>query len=266
MISLLRKIRKKLLNEGNFQRYLIYAVGEILLVVIGILIALQINTWKEEKGNRKLEARFFQEISIDLQKDSIHLEFLVKYYKNRVDQIEWLLTAVRNPELPVDDTETGRHLEPLYYGTPPIHFATTYESAKSSGHFNLFQDNEKIKELTQYYTEINLLDDILTATQGIIYSQLEPIMSDYSLGYMSETSGRNVVAAVDVSELYDFVDKIKDNRQKGVSVTRVFSNPKFESYLIGDMGRAFHALAIIKDRKAKLEALMMKVVDINSAR
>jgi hypothetical protein len=245
---------------------LIYAVGEILLVVIGILIALQINTLKEEKGNRKLEARFFHEVSIDLQKDSVHLEFLVKYYKNRVDQIEWLLTAVRNPSKPSDEAETGRHLEPLYYGTPPIHFATTYESAKSSGHFNLFQDNEKIKELTQYYTEINLLDDILIATQGIIYDQLEPIMSDYSLDYLSQTSGANVVAAVDVSELYDFVNEIEDNRQKGASVTRVFDDPKFESYLIGDMGRAFHALAIIKDRKIKLEALMMKVVDTNLTR
>ena len=43
MIKFFRKIRQKLINEGNLKRYLLYAFGEILLVVIGILIALQIN-------------------------------------------------------------------------------------------------------------------------------------------------------------------------------------------------------------------------------
>jgi len=49
MIKFFRKIRKNLLNEGKTSKYLKYAIGEILLVVIGILIALQINTWNQER-------------------------------------------------------------------------------------------------------------------------------------------------------------------------------------------------------------------------
>ena len=52
MIKFFRNIRKSLLNEGKTGKYLKYAIGEIVLVVIGILIALQINNWNE---NRKLE-------------------------------------------------------------------------------------------------------------------------------------------------------------------------------------------------------------------
>ena len=48
MIKFFKKIRQKLLSENQFSKYLIYAVGEIILVVIGILIALQINNWNEE--------------------------------------------------------------------------------------------------------------------------------------------------------------------------------------------------------------------------
>jgi len=47
MIKFFRKIRQQLLAENKFTKYLIYAIGEIVLVVIGILIALSINNWNE---------------------------------------------------------------------------------------------------------------------------------------------------------------------------------------------------------------------------
>ena len=49
MIKFFRKIRQKLLGKGKIRRYLVYALGEILLVMIGILLALQVNNWNEEK-------------------------------------------------------------------------------------------------------------------------------------------------------------------------------------------------------------------------
>ena len=57
MIKFFRKIRQKLLTENKFSKYLIYAIGEIILVVIGILIALQINNWNHERLNRKQEIK-----------------------------------------------------------------------------------------------------------------------------------------------------------------------------------------------------------------
>ena len=53
MIKFFRKIRQKMLTENKFNKYLIYAFGEIVLVVIGILIALQINTWNENKKSNE---------------------------------------------------------------------------------------------------------------------------------------------------------------------------------------------------------------------
>ena len=57
MINFFRKIRQKLLSENKFSIYMLYAIGEIVLVVIGILIALQINNWNEFKKERVKEQK-----------------------------------------------------------------------------------------------------------------------------------------------------------------------------------------------------------------
>ncbi|GAG86687.1 unnamed protein product, partial [marine sediment metagenome] len=69
MIKFFRKIRQNLLSEGKTGKYLKYAIGEIILVVIGILIALQINNWNIENRNRNLESEIIREIQDNLQFD-----------------------------------------------------------------------------------------------------------------------------------------------------------------------------------------------------
>ena len=69
MIKFFRRIRQKLLSENRFSKYLIYAIGEIILVVIGILIAIQLNDFNEDRKERKAEVSFLQKL-----KDDIHLD------------------------------------------------------------------------------------------------------------------------------------------------------------------------------------------------
>ena len=74
MIKFYRKIRQKLLSEGKTGKYLKYAIGEIILVVIGILIALQINNYSEEKKQRKLELDLLGEVRNNLSEDLLKIE------------------------------------------------------------------------------------------------------------------------------------------------------------------------------------------------
>ena len=69
MIKFFRKIRQRMLSENRFTKYLIYAVGEIILVVIGILIALQINNRNEAKNNKERFVKVLKEIRQDLKTD-----------------------------------------------------------------------------------------------------------------------------------------------------------------------------------------------------
>ena len=69
MIKFFRKIRQRLLSENKFSKYLIYAIGEIVLVVIGILIALQIGQWNKESEVKELELTILKEIRSNLNDD-----------------------------------------------------------------------------------------------------------------------------------------------------------------------------------------------------
>ena len=73
MLRFFRKIRHRLLAENKVSRYLIYALGEIFLVVIGILIALQINTWNEQRKSAALLQTYYTQILQDLAKDAPYM-------------------------------------------------------------------------------------------------------------------------------------------------------------------------------------------------
>ena len=70
MIKLFRRIRQNLLAENRFNKYLVYAIGETILVVIGILIALQINAWNEGRKNLNLSETYLKNIRKDLVSDT----------------------------------------------------------------------------------------------------------------------------------------------------------------------------------------------------
>ena len=75
MLKFYRRIRRKLLDEGNLKRYLIYAIGEILLVMVGILLALQVNNSNEATKENILVAGYLNNISKNIKTDLINLDF-----------------------------------------------------------------------------------------------------------------------------------------------------------------------------------------------
>jgi hypothetical protein len=77
MIKLFRKIRQKLIEQSKVRNYFLYAIGEIFLVVIGILIALQINIWNENRKDRLLEKNYLLGIAENLDSDIKELELLI---------------------------------------------------------------------------------------------------------------------------------------------------------------------------------------------
>ena len=81
MIKFFRKIRHKLLSENKFSKYLIYAIGEIILVVIGILIALSINNWNANRINTKKESIVLLNIHNEFKKNKIQLDTILKKHK-----------------------------------------------------------------------------------------------------------------------------------------------------------------------------------------
>ncbi|WP_157473012.1 DUF6090 family protein [Eudoraea adriatica] len=74
MIKFFRRIRYDLMEKNKTGKYFKYAIGEILLVVIGILIALSINNWNEKVKNMRIENNYLIRISKDLENDLLEFE------------------------------------------------------------------------------------------------------------------------------------------------------------------------------------------------
>ena len=94
MIKFFRKIRQDLLRNNKTGDYLKYAVGEIVLVVIGILIALSINNWNESRKNDLKQALLVKNIIEDLRLDFIHINKSLEQVSNQMNLIDDLISKI----------------------------------------------------------------------------------------------------------------------------------------------------------------------------
>jgi len=99
MIKFFRIIRQKLVTENKVSKYLIYAIGEIILVVIGILIALQINNANENSKKTEFEITILENIKEDILADKIDCELNLQYLKTTITNEQLLLNFLLNDSL-----------------------------------------------------------------------------------------------------------------------------------------------------------------------
>ena len=92
MIKIFRRIRQKLLSENRFSKYLLYALGEIILVVIGILIALWINNWNTLNAERNVEKTYIEALKSEFEANRETLNETIELNEGLVKQLDELLS------------------------------------------------------------------------------------------------------------------------------------------------------------------------------
>lgn len=131
MIKFFRKIRQKLLVENRFNKYLLYAIGEIILVVIGILIALQINNWNEDQKLIKQEIKALKELREGFKEDNIDLSINIFALK-KASNSGFLLLNELNSNRPYNDS-LSKHFSNSLFHTRLISNDGPYEVLKMKG-------------------------------------------------------------------------------------------------------------------------------------
>ena len=159
MITLLRKIRKQLIQSNNTRKYLAYAIGEIALVVIGILIALQINNWNEAQKDKQLEHKMLSELVDDLKSDTLYLGRQIRRGVRMISATEILLSkpAFHDTLIP--------HFQ-LFGGLLTILNKTTIEAIKASGQ-NVISDDSLRNQINQYYQYADFIMTIIEFSRTI---------------------------------------------------------------------------------------------------
>lgn len=158
MVSALRKIRKKLLEQNRAKRYFFYAIGEIVLVVIGILIALQINTWNKEKQNKALEMTILENLKEDLE---IQKELI----QEQIDFESSILIKVDSAKIYVSDAYDKAVLGKLFgeLGARRTFKANraTFNNMISSGSINLISDADLLNIIVRYFQRLDYVESVV---------------------------------------------------------------------------------------------------------
>ncbi len=141
MALFFKHIRKKLLNKKKFAKYSLYAIGEILILVIGIVFALQVNRWDQEEQNRTVEINILKSIKEDLKSDLEDIQFGIDLHMEGNASSEIILNHLEN-NLPYNDS-LGYHFLASNYFTYLGYSRGGIESLKSLGVNTI--TNEKLR-------------------------------------------------------------------------------------------------------------------------
>lgn len=148
MLKIFRQIRQKLILENKFTNYLIYAIGEIALVMIGILLALQVNNWNEERKNKKELNSILKTVSLDLVRDTLTASSIVEYY----DENEKNSLKVINKEINFSNYKDC--LQCLSLTSRYLSFSAQtkgYEMLKQFSNNHSVKNDTLVTNITQFY-------------------------------------------------------------------------------------------------------------------
>ncbi len=143
MIKFFRHIRKSLLTENKFSKYLLYAIGEIVLVVIGIVIALQLNNWNESRKEKVVEISILNELLNDYNSDLLSLNEDLELNKRAIKSNELIKKALIS-NLKYNDS-LDFHFGSIQYNTQFTINSGGYENLKSRG-FEIIS-NDSIRKM-----------------------------------------------------------------------------------------------------------------------
>jgi uncharacterized membrane-anchored protein YhcB (DUF1043 family) len=175
MIQLFKKIRKKLIAEKRLVNYLAYAIGEILLVVIGILLALQFNNKNQEQENTKKERGYLISIVEDIEFQKSILKDMKRHSLESIEVAKSIIKDYNTEQsfLKIDSLNSKLNFLIETYIFPNTN--NTDSELVSSGQLNLISDKSLSIDIINYYLnsqESN--DDVKNNIDNIFYPEVYP--------------------------------------------------------------------------------------------
>lgn len=174
MLHFFRKMRKVLIPESRFGRYFFYALGEIVLVVVGILIALQINNWNGARKEAIFEQQMLNEILVSLQNNVEYLNMGINRNNEAIQSCQIILNHFENG-LPYSDTLDHHFSFSLQWFYPSIN-NNAYESLKSYG-LQLIK-NDSIRKLLGDIYEWKWMEVLNTRQDEYFYNTIAPELTN----------------------------------------------------------------------------------------
>ena len=149
MLTLFRKIRKSLVDSTSAKKYLLYATGEIALVVIGILIALQINNWNEWRKDRVKETEILNALGLDLERNEEILKRYISFKDSSNYAAETILHSLEN-KLPYSKSLDIHFERSRYQYAEDFVSESGYEQLRNEG-FDIIKSQSLREEIIELF-------------------------------------------------------------------------------------------------------------------
>lgn len=175
MINFFRKIRKKLADNNQFFKYSRYAIGEIVLVVVGILIALQINTWNRARQDQNEAHKILLSLKHEIETNKSIIDVSIDFYRKRLNAIKRIRILFNaNQKVTLDSLEVMISNIATDWKYEPVN--SIIESIVSSGKIDLIE-NDSVKNALKYWnTGMNKHDELYKSQDELWKAKIEPII------------------------------------------------------------------------------------------
>ena len=193
MIKFFRKIRQKLLSENKFSKYLIYAIGEIILVVFGILIALQINNWNSKRIENTEEQNVLINLKKDFQLNKENLESVLsdneKYLKSDLE----ILNFGRSKSSIKTEAEFSMLLNDLTALSEFFPTNNSLDNLQNSSSISLIKSHELMNKLSSWKPYVESIKDKENTTLKLESSGVDFVIKNGSWLNVDEASNVKVL-------------------------------------------------------------------------
>lgn len=208
MIKFFRRIRQSLLAENKFSKYLFYAIGEIILVVIGILIALQINNWNQNRLLKNKEALLLRELHSEFKMNRDQLDTVLAKHRIAKEACDKLITMFPiNLEKQNLDSISKYLVESLYSWT----FNPSQGVVKSITNTSSFEviSNDELRKLIVSWEDlvVDYQEDEISARTMVQTSMDEFLMKNFDYDFNFDDKRNNISALT--SREFEYVMKTR---------------------------------------------------------
>jgi hypothetical protein len=161
-MKLFRGTRQSLIKNGNIKRYLLYAIGEILLVMIGISLAFQVGNWDDNRIKKNAEIRFYENIKEQIIDDKELIQGQVRFNNHYMVQFKYANEIIENNDRSKLDT-LGIIVRNLTQYSDFDKEGNIYETMVNSGQVSLLRNLKIVngmRELEELYNYVNRMENI----------------------------------------------------------------------------------------------------------
>ncbi|MDZ7805796.1 MAG: DUF6090 family protein [Gracilimonas sp.] len=250
MLKFFRTIRKKLIEEDNLRKYLLYAIGEILLVVIGILIALQINNWNEYNKEREFERELLIQLQSEYQNNLGQLDEKITIRNNMITASTKLLDYIDHPDI--------RNIDSTYafIGQTKINptFDPILNDIISSGRIQLIQNAELRGKLTRFTSDIVQVTEEEERWQNYSHNFYTPTLMEYGRTIANRLWQNTLFSSFQLDGDIGSVPDIGDSN-KNRDINDLLESTRFESSVTTCL-----SLALLANSQSM--SLRTRIVDI----